>query len=173
MAHAQLQQDARCRGGVSEDRYLVVLWAPRGIWWGHCEIQEARLDGPLAWSRRALLTVCPYVWLIGGKHVCHMNLGQKPHYTRPGSGQFPRFSILWKPCACHHCPRGVPTPWIRRTLSFSNTTVGLQKSTDGSLSISFATCLPPLGDFVPHESPCKQGMRGAVSYTHLTLPTKA
>ena len=41
-------QNARCRGGVSGDRYLVVSCAPRGIWWGHCEIQEAGLDGPVA-----------------------------------------------------------------------------------------------------------------------------
>ena len=34
--------------GVSGDRFLVVLCAPRGIWWDHCEIQEAGLGGPLA-----------------------------------------------------------------------------------------------------------------------------
>ena len=37
-----ISQNVRCRGGVSIDRYLV------GIWWGHCEIKEAGLDGPLA-----------------------------------------------------------------------------------------------------------------------------
>ena len=40
--------NARCRGGVSGDRYLVVSCAPRGIWWGHCEIQRAGLEGYLA-----------------------------------------------------------------------------------------------------------------------------
>ena len=48
-------QNARCRGVGSGDRDLVVSCAPRGIWWGHCKIQGAGLDGPLVWSSRALL----------------------------------------------------------------------------------------------------------------------
>ena len=57
----KIPPNARCRGRVSGDRSLVVSCAPRGIWWGHCEIQEARLDGPLAWSSRALLM---FLWQL-------------------------------------------------------------------------------------------------------------
>ena len=43
---------------------------PRGIWWGHCEIQEAGRDGPLAWSSRALLT---FLW---GKDIATLPFGK-------------------------------------------------------------------------------------------------
>ena len=37
------------KGVVSGDRDRVSC-APRRIWWGHCEIQEAGLDGPFFWQ---------------------------------------------------------------------------------------------------------------------------
>ena len=56
----KVSQNISCTGGVSGDWYLVVSCAPKGIWWSHCEIQEAGLDEPLAWSSRAFLM---YLWL--------------------------------------------------------------------------------------------------------------
>ena len=70
--------NARCRGGRSGDRDLVVSCAPRGIWWGYCERQEAGLDGPLAGSSRTLLmflrallrTLCLGTAALEGRSLC-------------------------------------------------------------------------------------------------------
>ena len=50
--------------GYHETGYQIVSCAPRGIWWGHYEIQESGLDGPLAWSSRALLRFLTYVLMF-------------------------------------------------------------------------------------------------------------